>query len=86
MAEPAPMRIGEEPEFSNALLTLRITMVSNRKRLAKVGEKILAPGDEVQGYRLLRVYEDRAVFERQGNELTVYVKPNLEDPDDRLDD
>lgn len=88
IVEPAQasMEAAAEPGSAAAPLALRITMVSSQQRLAKVGDQILAPGDEVQGYRLLRVYENHAVFERQGNELTIYVKPHLEEPDDRFDD
>ena len=86
--EPASMMSEAAAEAGSAsgALALRITMISSQHRLAKVGDRILAPGDEVQGYRLVRVYENRAVFERQGDELTVYVKPHLEEPDARFDD
>lgn len=57
-------------------LDLRATMVGTRDRLANVGGRILRPGDEIQGYTLVRVYEDRAVFNRQGNQEIIYVKPD----------
>ena len=56
---------------------LRATMVASTQRLADVAGRILRPGDEVQGFTLLQVFEDRAVFENQGRHLTVYVKPEL---------
>ena len=69
-----------------AAIDLRITMVMDDKRLANVGGKVLSPGDELDGYTLARVYEDRAVFTRADKTITVYVKPDLaednEDPQD----
>ncbi len=55
---------------------LKATMVTTGARLANVAGIILQPGDEIQGFRLLHVYEDRAVFVRQGRQQTVYVKPD----------
>ncbi|MDH5622023.1 MAG: hypothetical protein OEY74_08070 [Gammaproteobacteria bacterium] len=63
-------------------LDLRATMVSKTDRLANVAGRTLRPGDEVQGYTLLQVFEDRAVFSRAGARLTVYVKPELVDDDE----
>jgi hypothetical protein len=56
---------------------LRATMVVGERGLANVDGRILRPGDEVDGYRLERVYEDRAVFSRSGKPIIVYVKPQL---------
>lgn len=58
------------------VLDLRATMVTTGTSLADVGGKILRPGDDIQGFVLVRVYEDRAVFERLGRQQTVYVKPD----------
>ena len=58
-------------------INLMATMVVANKGLANVGGRILRPGDEVDGYSLLQVYEDRAVFLRDGKRLTIYVKPEL---------
>lgn len=63
-------------------LDLRATLVGTRDRLANVGGRILRPGDEVQGYTLVRVYEDRAVFSRQGNHEVIYVKPDPVESDE----
>ena len=63
-------------------LELRATMVGTRDRLANVAGKIIRPGDEVNGYRLVQVFEDRAVFARQGSRKTIYVKPDLEEDDE----
>lgn len=63
-------------EGSTTAPDLRATMVTIGSRLANVAGIILQPGDEIQGFRLLHVYEDRAVFESQGRQQTVYVKPD----------
>ena len=60
-------------------LELRATMVGSGGNLANVAGRTLRPGDDYQGYTLVRVFEDRAVFARQGRRVTVYVKPDLED-------
>ena len=64
-------------------IDLRVTMVASNDRLANVAGRTLRPGDEMQGYKLLRVYEDRAVFVRAGRRLTVYVKPDLVEDDEQ---
>lgn len=58
-------------------LDLKATMVASSDRLANVAGRILRPGDEVAGYTLLQVFEDRAIFSRAGKQLTIYVKPDL---------
>ena len=60
-------------------LELRATMVGSGGNLANVAGRTLRPGDDYQGYTLVQVFEDRAVFVRQGRRVTVYVKPDLED-------
>ena len=59
-------------------IELLATMVSARLRLANVAGVIYRPGDEVNGYRLLQIFEDRAVFSRQGNRMTVMVRQRPE--------
>jgi hypothetical protein len=63
-------------------LELRATMIAGRSGLANVDGRILRPGEEIDGYRLERVYEDRAVFSRAGKPITVYVKPQLVNDND----
>lgn len=67
---------------SSQALDLRATMTASNSRLANVAGRILRPGDEVQGFTLLRVFEDRAVFIHQGKRLTIYVKPDLVEDND----
>ena len=56
-------------------------MVSSTGAFANIDGQVMRPGQEINGYLLKRVFENRAVFERDGNELTVYVKPELEEND-----
>ena len=83
---PSAVTMPERPivrdDGSTQEIDLRATMVGSRDKLANVAGKILRPGDEVQGYKLLLVFEDRAVFARAGNRLTIYVKPDLENDDE----
>jgi len=58
---------------------LQATMVSSANRLANVGGRILKRGDAVQGYELIAIDEQFAVFRRNGEDITVYVKPLAED-------
>lgn len=75
--EPVATRSGVVRE-----LDLRATLVASSDRLANVGGKTLGPGEQYQGYTLLQVFEDRAVFAKDGARLTIHVKPELEDDDD----
>lgn len=80
------LRADVEQSFTNdsplSILELNATMVSSSDRLANIRGRILRPGDEIQGYTLLHVYEDRAVFARDDNRLTVFVKPDLVESDE----
>ncbi len=52
-------------------LDLRATIVTTKSSLANVAGRTLRPGDDVQGYTLLQVYEDHAVFTGHGKQLTI---------------
>ena len=60
-------------------LQVKATMVSGVRRLANVNGRVMRAGEELYGYKLLRVFENRAVFVKNGNQTTVYVKPELEE-------
>lgn len=66
--------ITAEP-VSNEPLELQATMIGTVSKLANVGGKVLKPGDKIQGYVLVEIHERYAVFERNGKQTTVYVKP-----------
>lgn len=58
---------------------LQATMIGSTNKLANVGGRILKRGDEVQGYVLVAIHEQYAVFRKNGENVTVYVKPLAED-------
>lgn len=78
---PSAVTIDPQPlitaDGSVQVIDLRATMVVANKGLADVGGRILRPGDDAQGYTLLQVFEDRAIFSREGKRLTIFVKPDL---------
>ena len=69
-------------ESGDSALDLRATMVGTSDRLANVAGRTVRAGDEIQGFVLLHVHEDHAIFIRNGKRRTVYVKPDLEEDDD----
>ena len=71
-----------QADGTKAPLDLRATMVGTTDSLANVGGKVIRPGDEVDGFTLLQVFEDHAIFLRDSNRLTVYVKHHLVEEDD----
>lgn len=83
---PSAVTIPDRPlvmsDGSTQVLDLRATMVASNTKLANVAGRTVRPGDEVQGYTLLQVFEDRAVFARGGKRLTIYTKPDPEEDDD----
>ena len=83
---PAPVIREEMRADANPTSTPLIviaTMVSTDSAFANVEGQVMRPGQEINGYLLKRVYEDRAIFERNGDELTVFVKPELEEDDEQ---
>ncbi len=64
-------------------LVVTATMVSSAERLAHIDGRVLREGDDIYGYRLLRIHEDRAIFERNGETETVLVKPEQDENDER---
>lgn len=69
-------------ETGEETVELNATLVGSKSGLANVAGRIIRPGEEVDGFRLVEVYEDRAVFVRHGRRITVYVKPDLVDEDE----
>ncbi len=57
------------PSVEEEVLELRATLVSGSEHLANVNGLILAPGEKVLGYRLLRVGEGEAVLVKNGKEV-----------------
>lgn len=79
-----PETTSGRPQDPTQAPVLLATMVAGRDRLANVDGSTLRVGDEIYGYRIVRILEDRAIFERQGVRTTVLVKPQLEQ--DKLDE
>ena len=77
-----PVRPRTRDDGSTQEIDLRATLVGSKVKLADVAGKVLRPGDEVQGYTLLQVFEDRAVFAKAGSRLTIYVKTDPEENDE----
>ena len=77
--KPSPI---ERDDGEGVTLDLQATMVGNVSKLANVAGRILKPGDEIEGYLLVAIYEQYAVFRRNGEMITVYVKPHLAEDDE----
>ena len=71
--------IPESEGRMGSALELQATMIGSVNKLANVGGRILKLGDEVQGYVLVAIHEQFAVFRRNGEDTTVYVKPLAKD-------
>ena len=64
-------------------LVVTATMVSSGERLAHIDGRVLREGEQIYGYRLIRIHEDKAIFERNGETETVFVKPERDEDDER---
>lgn len=54
---------------------LRATLVAGARSIVDLNGKLLAIGEEVDGYRLLEVRAWEAVFEYRGRRVTIEVDP-----------
>ena len=72
----------ERDDGDGETLDLRATMIGGVSKLANVAGRILKPGDEIEDYKLIAVYERYAVFRRNNKMMTVYVRPNLAEDDE----
>lgn len=63
-------------------IPLHATLIGQKNRLANVGGRVIRPGDEFQGYLLVDIQEQYAVFRRDGRTVTVYVKPLVVEEDE----
>ncbi len=72
----------ESDDGSGPNIPLHATMVGSVNRLANVGGRVLKPGDDYQGYRVVAIHEQYVVFQREGRSITVYVKPLLADSEE----
>jgi hypothetical protein len=72
----------ERDDGEGVTLDLQATMIGNVSKLANVAGRILKPGDEIEGYLLVAIYEEYAVFRRDGETITVYVRPHPAEDDE----
>ncbi len=75
---PLPGPLQEQPEVL-VPLRLKATLIAGPRALANVSGEILAPGDEIQGHRLVRVTEGRAVLIKEGRTVTLSVHDDSEE-------
>ncbi len=84
---PSQVRVGADRVETALLpateLVVTATMVSSGDRLAHIDGRVLREGEEIYGYRLVRIHEDKAIFERNGETETVFVKPEQDENDER---
>ena len=62
-----------QPAVSNSPLKIRGIMRSGDQALVNLGGDIIAPGEESNGYLLLVVAEDHAIFQRGEELVTLYL-------------
>ena len=74
-AIPVAREVRDDDSNAPETVPLQATMVGRANSLANIGGRILKPGDDYRGYRLVAIHEDSAVFERGGQSVTIYVKP-----------
>jgi hypothetical protein len=60
-------------------LQLKATLIAGQQALANINGEILAPGDEIQGHRLLQVREREVVLSKDGERLTLSVDSEKEE-------
>ena len=58
-----------------AELDVRATMSAGEKSLVNIGGNIIRVGEEIRGYRLLSVEEDKILFLKNNSIVTVIIKP-----------
>ena len=66
-------------EVDTSTIELQATMIGGTNKLANVGGRILQTNDVVHGWRVAEIHEQYVVFEREGNAMTVFVKPLVAD-------
>jgi hypothetical protein len=73
--KPAQRGSAQEPEPSVLEgLRLRAIMTAGPESLANVGGKIVGIGEEIEGYRLVTVDHEQAVFSKHGKLITLTLK------------
>lgn len=68
----APLAVGTQPK-------IRGILVAGDQSLVNLGGELLGIGESANGYRLLQVSEDHAVFQRGDEVITLSLYPDKED-------
>lgn len=79
LPEPAASRPVGEPEPPLQDLELRATMTAGRDSAANVGGVIVGIGEEIEGYRLVSVEDEQAVFSKDGETITLTLDNEADD-------
>jgi hypothetical protein len=69
----------EPPVVEFVPLQLKATLIAGKQALANINGEILAPGDQIQGHRLIRVREREVVLSKNGERLTLSVDDDKEE-------
>ncbi|PLX83216.1 MAG: hypothetical protein C0617_11810 [Desulfuromonas sp.] len=71
---PPPPVAQTVPEARADDLELRATLVAGEDSLANVNGTLLKPGQEIEGFRLVRVGEGESVFAKDGETIVVTLR------------
>ena len=71
---PPPPAAAAAAELRADDLDLRATLVAGKDSLANVNGTLLKPGQEIEGFRLVRVGEGESVFTKEGKTIVVTLK------------
>jgi hypothetical protein len=70
--------VGARPQAIEA--KIRGILFAGGEALVNFGGEIIGPGEEVNGYRLLQVEEEHAIFQRGDEIVTMSLYQNADDP------
>jgi hypothetical protein len=70
------MPAGEGVEAMNWAPQISLLMSAGRDSMAVVNGTVVRLGEEIDGYRLVRVAQGEAVFMKDGKRMTIQLKPS----------
>ncbi len=72
LSQPATSKVDKKSTVTEARkLRLKATMIAGKWSIANLEGHLLSPGDEIQGYKLLEVHEDKAILLKNGIKVTI---------------
>jgi hypothetical protein len=75
LAVTAPATVEKaKPEIMLSGMNLRSAVQAGKNSLVNVDGKIIAMGEKLEGYKLVRVGNGEAVFEKNGNQQTLTME------------